>query len=87
MVSPLACRDRGIRFSWPLGTLVSRLADKQEFQLSYPNTVQSPDLRRLDASIVLSTRLNPYSYVNYRLVRRLHVFVFLLRADVSSKVV
>jgi len=75
MVSPLACRDRGIRFSWPLGTLVSRLADKQEFQLSYPNTMQSIDLCRFDASIVLPTSLDTYTYVNYRLVRRLHLWL------------
>ena len=47
-----------------LGTLVSGGAHKQEFQLSYPNTMQSPDLRRFDVSIILSTHLDPYTYVS-----------------------
>jgi hypothetical protein len=47
-----------------LGALVSDPAQKQEFQLSYPNTMQPPDLRRFDISTFLSTYLDTYTYVN-----------------------
>jgi hypothetical protein len=38
-VGPPAARESGS---------LSRVADKQEFQLSYPDTVRSTDLRRFD---------------------------------------